>query len=538
MANIFSIIEGLEVTKEDIIEAELFAEQQLSARFPTYDFRQGTAIRDMTVRPNATLLALLNKAIQHYFNDTDILNITNDTDNEVVDKRLSNFFLKRKTGAKAIIQTRLFFSFPTQTPISISIPLGATFSVDDEVQFSPQSTVFIEPPSDNKDPEKFYFQYDSAQSLWYVDIPMESAGNDEKANLSEGDLLYFTIFSPFFLKANILYLSQVAVKDETNEEMLERSYTAVSTRNLINAPSIISRISDKFNYVNDINPVGMGNTWMYRDIIKIKDPDTEEVMTYHRGGHVDIYVNSAAQTQVHQLTAEVDRETGEGVAFYVEGPIYSLERVEESPVEKLPDTVPVFDGLDFKQYSYEAINVSDYTNNIPDSPVDDIGLSGRQMIKIKFLDELSVGDTASFGFRTFLGLTGIETALQGEEESVVCADYLVRAYDTQFVYFNVKTRNGTHVNAGEVEKFLISHIDSIPRGGSIFMSDLVNIMSNNGFTDIQMPLDISLVNYSRKIKGSSTEQDNVTVTPLIDEFSLEDTQKFKFEILNVEEVTS
>ena len=77
MASIFEVIEGLTVTRDDIVEAELFTEQYLSAQFPTYDFRQGTALRDMTVRPNATLLALVNKAIQKYFDDTDIINITN-----------------------------------------------------------------------------------------------------------------------------------------------------------------------------------------------------------------------------------------------------------------------------------------------------------------------------------------------------------------------------------------------------------------------------------------------------------------------------
>ena len=95
--SIFSIIDGLTVESADIIEAELFAEQYLSAQFPTYDFRKGTALRDMTVRPNATLLALVNKAIKHYFDDTDIINITNATDNDVVDNRLSNFFITRKS---------------------------------------------------------------------------------------------------------------------------------------------------------------------------------------------------------------------------------------------------------------------------------------------------------------------------------------------------------------------------------------------------------------------------------------------------------
>lgn len=109
---------------------------------------------------------------------------------------------------------------------------------------------------------------------------MSSQSSDESFNdLTEGDLLYFTLFNPYFVKGKILYMSSPAVREETNLEMVERSYNSISTRNLINDPSITSRITDVFNYVKYMKVVGMGDPDMWRDYVQVEgifdDPATE-----------------------------------------------------------------------------------------------------------------------------------------------------------------------------------------------------------------------------------------------------------------------
>ena len=96
MSNIFGIMNELELTRDDVLQAEVFAQQYLESKFPEVDFRQGTGVRDMVIRPNATLIALVNKAITVSFEQMSIKDITNDTPEETADKILSNFFITRK----------------------------------------------------------------------------------------------------------------------------------------------------------------------------------------------------------------------------------------------------------------------------------------------------------------------------------------------------------------------------------------------------------------------------------------------------------
>lgn len=496
--SIFSIIDGLTVDSEDIIEAELFTEQYLSAQFPTYDFRQGTALRDMTVRPNATLLALVNKAIKYYFDETDILNITNSTDPDVVDSRLSNFFIERKSGDSAVIRARLYFSFPTVTPIPTIIPSSATFSVDNEVQFSPAGNISVNPdPGPTLRVEgSYYFLYDGAEDLHYVDVDLNALSPTEDSNLEEGDLLYFTIFSPYFLQGNIQYLISTAVETETNEEMVQRSYSAISTRNLINTPSIESSITDQFNYVKAVYPAGLGKPELYRDIISIVniDPDPGEPLTsqYHRGGHVDVYCDTPTLTQRLQFTLDADSK------FQIAGPVLSITRSPESQSGKEEDTVPV--GSDF---SYETINVSRYSDDgVPVEPEKDLGLSTTQVTEITVKFGVPQ-ETITVDILTFSGLNGIQTAINSDDQRVVCADYLVRAFEPVFIDINVQVRDGFLISEGQ--EALENYIKSIPGGGEIFMSTIVTELQSAGVTNFIMPIDVTARTQKRFREYDSTD---------------------------------
>ena len=95
MSNIFTIMDDAELTQDEVLKAELFCQQFLESRVPSVDFRQGTGIRDMVIRPAAVLLASINKATNTYFSDISIKDITDSTSEELTDMILSNFFIER-----------------------------------------------------------------------------------------------------------------------------------------------------------------------------------------------------------------------------------------------------------------------------------------------------------------------------------------------------------------------------------------------------------------------------------------------------------
>ncbi|CAM0015284.1 hypothetical protein VPHD148_0014 [Vibrio phage D148] len=540
MASIFEVIEGLTVDQEDIIEAELFAEQYLSAQFPTYDFRQGTALRDMTVRPNATLLALIAKATRQYFDDTDILNITNDTDSEVVDKRLSNFFITRKSGDKSVVSARLFFTFPTNTPITTIVPVSAYFSVDNETKFYPRGNVTV---YDNSTSGEYYFKYDSSSDQWYVDMELESESPSEDANLEDGDLLYFTVFSPYFLRAQIQYLVSKAIEEETNEEMVDRSYSAVSTRNLINTPSIVARIGDQFNYAKTVYPVGLGSEWLFRDLIDITDAQgSGEIFTYHRGGHTDVYLETDPIVQTAQLTAVADPQGIYDAAFVVSGPIYEIKRSDTPPAGLDEDTMPIYatpgdPSSGFAPYTYSVLNGTPYdSDSIPEIPSQDIGLSADQQTVIQVGTSLSIGDTATFSFSVFQGVGSIDDSMHSEEERVVCADYLARSFEPIFIDISVDTRGAQVSDRSTPYSALEEYVESIPNGGTIYVSEIINILIENGIKDIKLPLEVSGVRYSREVTGDRDGNTNTVSTSIEDQFPLNSIQKFYLRDVDYNEV--
>lgn len=257
MADLYSVIAGIEPDQQDIIEAELIARQILAAKFPDLDLREGTAIRDLVLRPNAFLLALCKKGFDAYFNDNVLAGVDDDTNEEQVDNILSNFFLTRNTGTYAVVNARLYFARQK----SVTVSQGTSFSTDGARLFFPATTLVVPDGA---------LLYDSYQNEYYVDIDLVASEKGEEYNIAEGSLLYFSNFDPYFLHAEINYLGTKSLGAESNTEFVERAQTAISTRNLINIPSIDSKIKQDFNYVTRVLTVGAGNPFLHRDLVSIK----------------------------------------------------------------------------------------------------------------------------------------------------------------------------------------------------------------------------------------------------------------------------
>lgn len=252
MADLYSVITGLEPAQQDIVEAELLARQIVQAQFPDLDLREGTAARDLTIRPAAFLLALCKTAFDYYFSQNTLAGVTDDTPTEIVDGILGNLFLTRNEGTSAIINARLYFAIQK----SVSIPSGTSFSTDGQLLFFPATSLSI--PSTS-------MLYDSYEEEWYVDVDLTAGATGSGYNISTGSLLYFSNFDPYFLHAEINFLSATSIDSESNTQFIARASSAVSTRNLINIPSVQFALNANFNYLGRITTIGAGSEYMSRD---------------------------------------------------------------------------------------------------------------------------------------------------------------------------------------------------------------------------------------------------------------------------------
>lgn len=525
MADIFSVMSELELSSDDIQQAETFAQQYLEAKFPTVDFRQGTGVRDLVIRPNAVMVALVKKYIEIYFENGTLASVTNDTPQEVVNGILSNFFINRNTGSFATVKARLYFLFQNGIPSNVSLPTSAFFSTDNTRLFYPSSPIFAQPLKDGDTPisGNVYLSYDSSEELWYFDTDLSSQSSDEEFNdLTEGDLLYFTLFNPYFVKGKILYMSEPAVREETNIEMVNRSYNSISTRNLINDPSITSRITDVYNYVKYMKVVGMGDPDMWRDYVQVEgifdNPATEIADKYriHLGGSVDIYTDTAFRTTVVQLTMD---KTG---VTELTGPIFDIYRSDMSGGVDA-DTIP----LDLEAaISYP--NTTVYTNHVPLVPQKDFGLSAKQILRIDFGLE-QAGKTASFVVRKFTGLEDIQSFLEDQQNRVVCSDQLCRAFEPILVNLEATGYEQTYTadEISKARKAIDDYFNQTPVNGTIYVSEIHRLISDAGLQNVKAPMLVTAYTVAKdlvmdthvvtdKLTAASTQRfylDKLTITP-------------------------
>lgn len=515
MSNIFTLIQDAEPTQDEILKSELFWQQFLEAKFPDVDFRQGTGIRDMVIRPGALLLATVNKGIDKYFSEMSVKDITDNTTEETADKIMSNFFIERKKGTSTIIKARLYFAFPGNIPANVQIPGTAFFSPDNEKKYYPLRSISLNAPSDVKIDGVIYLQFDSAEELWYADVDLQA----EKANLDydidTGDLIYFTIFNPYFIKGEVLYLSTNAIEKETNTQMITRSYSAISTRNLINDPSIVSRLNDVFNFIKNVKVVGFGDVDMYRDIITVDNPlNTAEKVTFSVGGKVDTYCYVDPVTRIKQYTTDADGD------IYIDGAVFSVARSAISGnANGDADLVPAN-----QTYTVTMVDCTDYVDYNPVNPLLDVGLSARQRIKIHFGFDFA-NKTASFVVRHFGGLLDIQKFMDNTQNRVVCGDYLVRSFEPVLVKLNIKTHNTPPLDITEFETEMKQYIDSIPEGGDIYLSTIYGILNQTGITDAVAPIDVKCTHVD---KGMTA-----TVTQLTDAYKLRNTSRFIYDGITI-----
>lgn len=492
-ATFLDTLSSLIVSKEEIIEAEEFSKSYLSTLFPDLDLREGVALNDLVIRPNAVLIALIKKGLTTFFTNNSIAGITDDTPEADVDRILSNFFITRQTGTSSIIRVRLYF-YGNDRDIYLSA--NNNFSVDNVVFFQPVTDKFI---------AKTDLVYDPSRDEYYYDYYLISNIQDESANISSGDLIYHTTVDPYFLQAIVLYQVQKAIAPETNTAMVARAQTAISTRNLINVPSVEAAVRNNFNYFTKVVPIGMGDPEMFRDLISVVNPfnsmTTDQI---HIGGKSDVYVNTTVTNQVKQYTVdtngavfiEADGVTAEYVAFNVR-----RATTQEQSDNGLTDTTG--------QSETYTVHYGGYDVNGDWQPVGDdmdVGLSIRQVVKIQFTNVgATQGTLASFYMDKVEGLLALQNYLDDRVTKVICADYLARTLQMYHLTVNIKKIGNVTLSATELatcDTIVQNFVSALGAGESLVLSNLVQrLVTESGITNLDVNLGVTYTKYDNRFQG-------------------------------------
>lgn len=456
--NLYDVLSGIQVTADDITQATTFAKQYLQALSPDLDLREGIALGDTVLRPNATFLAMVKKGLDYYFANNTVSGITDTSDSSMVDKILSNFFIERNLGGKVTVNTRLYFLLGNR---DIFISASNSFSMDNVVVFQPVQDVYIFSTD---------LTYDSARDEFYYDLLLTSTSNTASANNITGDFLYHSQVDPYFLSATVLYVAAQGTDPETNTQFIERSKSSLSTRNLINNPSIKYIVGSNYAFTQVV-PKGYGDVEMIRDTVQVVNPITHSTTyadTIHTGGMVDVYVNDVTLSTTISYTTDTSGDIFIP-ALYVSnsrGVVYqTLKANTDTDSVPYAATMNVTYGSGTDPVGTDFVSINTIVPNLFTDPViNDVGFSYLQCVKVNFPGYALANFTGSISGTTLTvsGLTGnivVNTAITG---SGVAANTIVTGgtYPT-FTVNNSQTISSTAMVGTNTATLILNYFPNL-----------------------------------------------------------------------------
>lgn len=503
--NLYETFRDLIVTKEDYTEAELFTQQYLNALYPTLDLREGSPLRDIVIRPCATMVALVNKGVVKHFSDNTITGATDLTPTATVDALLSNFFLTRNTGTKTRVIAQLRFS--TSLPSSsVSVPVTTSFSVDNVSKFTP-----IENTTLSLTDGSLQLYSDGAGNQYYFgNVTLEAADSGSASTVDVNqEFLFFTVFDPYFLGASVRSVSQAGLDAETNLEFIARAGDAISTRNLINTPSISTQLNSLFPSVRDLLVSGYGEYEQFRDYRLIPLSTSQTPVPVHVGGFVDIYCKTAIREKTVRIKIGTDgkcllnfAEPIISVALPASGEL-AVEYSDGSPVDTLEPNFTLSDINDISvrdlQYFEEYL--------VPWER--ETGFSPRQRAEISSAGTAFPADT-TFDVKVMYwdSLSSVQSFLDDPASRVVSADYIARGFNVIELLPTIRIVGGAPTDPGERAELtaqIVSafnrYIDDLGPGQAFVFADaLAEVTTSISSYQFNTDMQVSSILYSSRIQ--------------------------------------
>lgn len=510
--SLYQTFTDLVVTKEDYSEAEIFTQQYLTAMYPTLDLREGSPLRDIVIRPCATMVALVNKGVTKYFNDNSLSGATDSTPTSTVDAIMSNFFLTRNQGSTTQITAQVRFS--TAIPAtSVSVPVSTTFSVDNVNKFSPLEATTLS----LTDGSLQLYSDNTGNQYYFGNVVLEAHDAGSASNVEVGqEFLYFTIFDPYFLGASVRSIATSGVDAETNTQFINRAGNSISTRNLINSPSIETQLNATFPAIKSILVSGYGDYEQFRDYRLLSLSSSNTPVPVHLGGFVDAYCATKLSEKIIRIKFGADGTkllgfsepivsfsavaSGEKASFYDDG----------SPVETQDPTVNV---TDINNVLIQDLQYTAPTGVVYESQT---GFSSKQRVKVSSAGTPYANNaTIDLKILYWEGLSSVQSYLEDPQYRVISGDYLARGFNVIELLPTIEIVDGAPTGDAlvtlktDIVNALSDYIATLNPGQSFVFSEALSYLTSK-VTSYQFSSNISFIS---KLYPGQVGVTNYAVSP-------------------------
>lgn len=224
----------------------------LQQQFPDYNFREGSGIRDLLVKPAALLLDPVSREVQlvkqsQSLAQPDLLASTE------ADALVANLFISRSGGGLSSGIVRAYFA----SPMPISIGVGNVGFTGDGLRFIPTSLQSISA-------ESMIFNQDG--NLYYMDINYIAEAPGTEYNIDRGAIIGIANLNAAVRVTNLEKFEN-GLDEQSTDDLVASAETSITERSLVTTRGVSARLRNQFSDLQHLALAGFNDSEMLRDII-------------------------------------------------------------------------------------------------------------------------------------------------------------------------------------------------------------------------------------------------------------------------------
>lgn len=237
-----------------VLPAETFLETKIRENFPDFDIREGTAYRDMLIKPMTLLLQPFRDQNNIIKRNLSLLNFPLMLEDEF-DQLVANIFVERRTGTFATGTVRILFD----TPTDIILGSDVRFLTEDGRAFALIDPLIITAENMKFNQEGLLFFVDGA-------VIADDPGGE---TIPIGGIIFIEGAPANAVSVTNKAAITAGAPAETNTELFARAKKSIATRNLVTDKSISAILLETFNQILEVLVIGFGDSEMERDIVSV-----------------------------------------------------------------------------------------------------------------------------------------------------------------------------------------------------------------------------------------------------------------------------
>lgn len=358
--------------------------------------REGSAIKDIAVKPLTGLLSPYTTELEYIRDGLSFANIDRLSE-DAADALASNLFVTRRTGDIASGIVRLYFEAPKATVIPAETEFNGT-----NLKFYSRQEVTVSA-------EEMSLNYDNG--MYYIDTIAEAQIQGTQYNIPARSITSATTPLPEGVVAILNPYPFVGGENkETNLALKERTATAITVRDLVTKKGIIYVLPDVYKFITEVCPIGFRDPEMLRD----------EILGYHIGGKVDIYIKTAVLAEDSKVIAVAPRVIKLNSAEFGNVPIIQVTRLELlDPLTE--DSLEI--DIPLNKWTLLVNNPATRFSVLEDNQIE--------------LHPDYIGATIRIHYKWVPEIEALQDWVEESDNRVVCADLLVKHFTPCFIDFSI-----------------------------------------------------------------------------------------------------